>query len=67
MHERAFKVTTTYPFPCMVYALCRLAVLLVWYIYVFKTPSFTVDISLIRDENNELASKEAPYRGAATR
>ena len=23
MHERAFKVTTTYPFPCMIFALCR--------------------------------------------
>ena len=25
MHERAFKVTTTYPFPCMIFALCRTA------------------------------------------
>ena len=23
MHERAFKVTTTYPFPCMIFSLCR--------------------------------------------
>ena len=25
MYERAFKVTTTYPFPCMIFALCRSA------------------------------------------
>ena len=25
MHEREFKVTTTYPFPCMIFALCRSA------------------------------------------
>ena len=25
MHERAFKVTTTNPFPCMIFALCRCA------------------------------------------
>ena len=25
MHERAFKVTTTYPFPCMIFSLCRSA------------------------------------------
>ena len=25
MHERAFKVTTTYPFPCMIFSLCRCA------------------------------------------
>ena len=23
MHEKAFKVTTTYPFPCMIFSLCR--------------------------------------------
>ena len=25
MHERDFKVTTTYPFPCMIFSLCRSA------------------------------------------
>ena len=25
MHERAFKVTTTYPFPYMIFSLCRSA------------------------------------------
>ena len=23
IHERDFKVTTTYPFPCMIFSLCR--------------------------------------------
>ena len=38
MHEWTFKATTTYPFPCMVYALCRLAGVPVWNIDVLKTP-----------------------------
>ena len=25
MHERTFKVTTTYPFPCMIFTLCKSA------------------------------------------
>ena len=25
MEERAFRVTTTYPFPCMIFSLCRSA------------------------------------------
>ena len=25
MYERAFKVTTTYPFPCMIFSLCKSA------------------------------------------
>ena len=28
MHERAFKVTNTYPFPCMIFSLYRSAVCL---------------------------------------
>ena len=59
MHERAFKVTTTYPFPCMIFALSRTAVVPIWHIDKLKTPQGTVDIGLIRDEANELT----PYRG----
>ena len=55
MHERAFKVTTTYPFPCMIFALCRTAGVPIWHIDQLKTPQGTVDIGLIRDEANELA------------
>ena len=32
MHERAFNVTTTYPFPCMIFALCRSAGVPIWHI-----------------------------------
>ena len=32
MHERAFKVTTTYPFPCMIFSLCRSAGVPIWHV-----------------------------------
>ena len=32
MHERDFKVTTTYPFPCMIFFLCRSAGVTIWHI-----------------------------------
>ena len=38
MHERDFKVTTTYPFPCMIFALCRTAGVPIWHIDKLKTP-----------------------------
>ena len=60
MHERAFKVTTTYPFPCMIFALCRSAGVPIWHVDQLKTPQGTVDVGLIRDEANELA----PCRGS---
>ena len=55
MHKRAFKVTTTYPFPCMIFALCRSAGVPIWHIDQLKTLQGTVDVGLIRDEANELA------------
>ena len=60
MHERAFKVTTTYPFPCMIFALCRSAGVPIWHINQLKTPLGTVNIGLIRDEANELAPRRGP-------
>ncbi|TMX01568.1 hypothetical protein EJD97_024277 [Solanum chilense] len=59
MHERAFKFTTTYPFPCMIFSLCRSAGMPIWHIDQLKSPPGTVDIGLIKDEANELA----PHRG----
>ena len=32
MHKRAFKVTTTYPFPCMIFSLCRSADVPIWHV-----------------------------------
>ena len=60
MHERAFKVTTTYPFTCMIFALCRTAGVPIWYIDKLKTPQGTGDVGLIKDEANELAPRRGP-------
>ena len=61
LHERAFKVTTTYPFPCMIFALCRSAGVPIWHVDQLKTPQGTVDVGLIRDEANELAPRRVPH------
>ena len=60
MQERAFKVTTTYSYPCMIFALCRSAGVPIWHVYQLKTPQGTVDVGLIRDEANELAPRRGP-------
>ena len=59
MNERDFKVTTTYPFPCMIFSLCMPAGVPIWHVDQLKTPQGTVDVALIRDEANVLA----PHRG----
>ena len=60
MHERAFKVTTSYPFPCMIFSLCRLVGVPIWHIDQLNTPLGTVHISLIRDKANELSQDIGP-------
>ena len=60
MHKRAFKVTTTYPFPCMIFSLYRSAGVPIWHVDQLKTPLGTVDIGLIRDEANELVPRREP-------
>ena len=60
MHERAFKVITTYCFPCMIFSLCRSAGVPIWHVDQLKTPLGIVDISLIRDEANELDPRRGP-------
>ena len=60
MHERDFKVKTTYPFSCMIFSLCRSAGVRIWHIDQLKTSFGTVDIGPIRDEANELASHKGP-------
>ena len=59
-HKRAFKVTTTYPFPCMIFSLCGSAGVPIWHRDQLKTPRGTINIGLIRDEANELS----PCRGS---
>ena len=62
MHERAFKVTTTYPFPCMIFSLYRSAGVPIWHVDQLKTPQVTIDVGLIRDEANELAQRRGPVQ-----
>ena len=45
MHERDFKVTTTYAFPCMIFSLCRSAGMPIWHVDQLKNPMGTVDIT----------------------
>ena len=61
MHERDFNVTTTYPFPCMIFSLCRSAGVPIWHVDYLKTPLGTVDIGLIRDEANEFGPCRWPH------
>ena len=61
IHERSFKDTTTYHFPCMIFELCRSAGVPVRHIDVIKTLPCTVDIGLIRDEANELDPHRGPH------
>ena len=60
MHDGAFKVTTTYPFPRMIFSLCKSTGVPIWPVDKLKTPLGTVNIGLIRDETNELASHRGP-------
>ena len=60
MHERDFKVTTTYPFPCMIFSLCRSVGVPIWHIDQLKTPLGIVDIGPIMDEANELSPHREP-------
>ena len=60
MHEMAFKVTTTYPYPCMIFSLCRSAGVPIWHVDQLKTLQGTFYVGLIRDEANELSPCRAP-------
>ena len=54
-------VTNTYPFPCMIFSLCRSAGVPIWHVDQLKTPLGTVDIVLIRDEANKLDPRRGPH------
>ena len=60
MNESAFKFTTTYPFPCMIFTLCMSGGVPIWHIEQLKTSQGTVDVGLIRDEANEFAPCRGP-------
>ena len=62
MHEKAFKVTTTYPFLCMIFSLCLSVGVPMWHINQLKTPLGAVDFCLIRDKANELSPCRGPRK-----
>uniref|UniRef100_M1DA03 Putative plant transposon protein domain-containing protein n=1 Tax=Solanum tuberosum TaxID=4113 RepID=M1DA03_SOLTU len=61
IHERAFKATTTLPFPCLIFYICRDASVPVWHCDRLLQETKTLDISLIRDEANIAAPRKDPY------
>ena len=60
IHERAFKTSTTYPFACLIFYLCRNARVPILYCDILHTPVGTVDIGLIRKEANVVAQRIGP-------
>lgn len=50
IHERAFRITTTVPFPCLIFQLCRDAFVSVWHCVKLIDATKTMDIGLIRDD-----------------
>ena len=52
IHERDLKSSTSYPFVCLIFHLCRDARVPIWYYDTLRTPSGAVDIGLIMDEAN---------------
>ena len=60
MDERDFKVTNVYPFPFMIFSLCRSSGVPIRHIDKLKTPLSTIGIGIIRDEANELSPPRGP-------
>lgn len=60
IHERAFKTSTTYPFPCLIFQMCRDAGVKIWHYDTIFKHTWTMDIGLIKDE----ANLGAPRRGS---
>uniref|UniRef100_M1DG60 Integrase core domain containing protein n=1 Tax=Solanum tuberosum TaxID=4113 RepID=M1DG60_SOLTU len=60
IHERAFKTSTTYPFPCLIFQLCRDSGVPIWHCDRLIHPTGALDIGLIRDEANVAAPHREP-------
>uniref|UniRef100_M1DII0 Integrase core domain containing protein n=1 Tax=Solanum tuberosum TaxID=4113 RepID=M1DII0_SOLTU len=60
IHEKAFKTSTTYPFPCLIFQLCRDSGVPIWHCDRLIHPTGTLDIGLIRDEANVAAPRRKP-------
>uniref|UniRef100_M1D8C3 Integrase core domain containing protein n=1 Tax=Solanum tuberosum TaxID=4113 RepID=M1D8C3_SOLTU len=66
IHERAFKTSTTYPFPCLIFQLCRDSGVPIWHCDRLIHRTGTLDIGLIRDEANMAAPRREPQVEAAS-
>uniref|UniRef100_M1D9B9 Integrase core domain containing protein n=1 Tax=Solanum tuberosum TaxID=4113 RepID=M1D9B9_SOLTU len=55
IHKRAFKNTTTLPFPCLIFHLCREASVPIWHCDRLLEVTKTLDIDLIRDDANPVS------------
>ncbi|KAG5600567.1 hypothetical protein H5410_031937 [Solanum commersonii] len=60
IHERAFRTSTTYPFPCLIFQLCRDSEVPIWYCDRLVHPTGALDICFIRDEANVAAPRREP-------
>uniref|UniRef100_M1DEN3 Integrase core domain containing protein n=1 Tax=Solanum tuberosum TaxID=4113 RepID=M1DEN3_SOLTU len=60
IHEMAFKTSTTYPFPCLIFHLCRDSGVPIWHCDKLVHPTGALDIGLIRDEENVAAPRREP-------
>lgn len=59
IHERSFKMSTTYPFACLIFHLCRDAAVPTRHCDILRIPAGTFCMGLIKDE----ANVAAPWRG----
>ncbi|KAG5610245.1 hypothetical protein H5410_021526 [Solanum commersonii] len=60
IHEMAFKTSTTYPFLCLTFQLCRDSGVSIWHCDRLIHPTGALDIGLIRDEANMAAPRREP-------
>jgi len=60
LHEKTFKTTTIYPFPCMIFQLCRDAGVPIWHCDKLVHATGTLDIRLIQDDTNVAAPRRGP-------
>uniref|UniRef100_M1DWG7 Integrase core domain containing protein n=1 Tax=Solanum tuberosum TaxID=4113 RepID=M1DWG7_SOLTU len=60
IHERVFKASTTYPFPCLIFQLCRDSEVPIWHFDKLIRPTGTLDIGLIQNEENVAAPLREP-------
>ena len=60
IHERAFRTSITYPFPCLIFHLCRDSGVPIWHCDKLIHPIGVLDIGLIRDEANVAAPRREP-------